>query len=412
MTRWDSLWVNANLATLGVTGERYGAVEHGALAIKSGEIAWLGPATDLPGDPADADHVHDAAGAWITPGLVDCHTHLVFGGDRSAEFELRLEGATYEEIARAGGGIRSTVAATREASEDGLFQSAARRLERLMAEGVTTVEIKSGYGLETETELKMLRVARRLGRELPVTVQTTHLGAHALPAEYESAREDYVQLVCHEMIPAAAEAGLADAVDAFCEGIGFSPEECARVFEVGRRHGLSVRIHADQLSDLGGAALAARFGARSADHLEYTSDAGVRAMAEAGTVAVLLPGAFYFIRETRLPPVAALRQAGVPMALATDANPGSSPLTSILLTLNLACTLFRLTPEEALAGVTRHAARVLGMEDRIGTLEVGKQADLAVWDVSHPGELAYWMGANPLRVVVKGGRITRHGHTP
>jgi len=407
MPRWDSLWVNANLATLAATGERYGAVEHGALAIKNGEIAWLGPVADLPGDPSDADRVNDAGGAWITPGLVDCHTHLVFGGDRSAEFEQRLEGATYEEIARAGGGIRSTVMATREASEDELFQSASRRLEGLLAEGVTTVEIKSGYGLETETELKMLRVARRLGRELPVTVQTTHLGAHALPAEYEGAREDYVRLVCQEMIPAAAEAGLADAVDAFCEGIGFTADECARVFEAGRRNGLAVRIHADQLSDLGGAALAARFGARSADHLEYTSEAGVRAMADSGTVAVLLPGAFYFLREDRLPPLATFREAGVPVALATDANPGSSPLTSILLTLNLACTLFRLTPEEALAGVTRHAARVLGMEDHIGTLEVGKQADLAVWDVAHPGELAYWMGTNPLRAAVKGGRVTR-----
>ena len=406
MPRWDDLWVNVNLATLEDTGERYGAVPRGALAVRSGRIDWLGPAADLPGGSSEATRVHDCGGGWMTPGLIDCHTHLVFGGNRSAEFEARLEGATYEEIARGGGGILSTVRATREADETALFGAAVRRLDRLMAEGVTTVEIKSGYGLEPETELRMLRVARRLGRERPVTVRTTHLGAHALPPEFAHDRAGYVRLVAEEMIPQAAQEGLADAVDAFCEGIGFDPEECSIVLEAGRRHGLARRLHADQLSDLGGGALAARLGARSADHLEYASEASVRAMAGAGTAAVLLPGAYYVLRETRSPPVDAFRAAGVPLVLATDANPGSSPLLSILLTLNLGCTLFGLTPEEALAGVTRHAAAVLEMDQEVGTLAVGKRADLAVWDVEHPGELAYWMGANPLTARVKGGRVT------
>lgn len=412
MTRWDALWVNANLATMVAGGGRYGAVERGAIAVKDGRIAWVGAEADLPGARDEAAQVHDAGGGWITPGLVDCHTHLVFAGDRANEFEARLEGATYEEIARAGGGILSTVAATRAATEERLFESAAARLLRLRQEGVTTVEIKSGYGLDSESELAMLRVARRLGRELPLTVRTTHLGAHALPPEFQGRPDEYVHLVADEMIPRAAEQGLADAVDAFCEGIGFTTEQCARVFEAGARAGLDLRLHADQLSDRGGAALAARFGARSADHLEYTSAEGVRAMAAAGTTAVLLPGAFYFIRETRLPPVQAFRDAGVPMALATDANPGSSPLLSLLLTLNLACTLFRLTPEESLTGVTRHAARVLGLLSEIGTLEAGKRADLAVWNVDHPSQLAYWMGANPLADVIRGGVSVRPEPAP
>ncbi len=412
MARWDALWVNANLATMTRSGRPYGAIENGALAVSDGRIAWVGPEVELPGGGGQAAAVHDAGGGWITPGLIDCHTHLVFGGDRSREFEMRLEGASYEEIARRGGGIVSTVEATRKASESELFLLAADRLGRLQLEGVTTVEIKSGYGLDPESELKMLRVIRRLAEELSVTVQATHLGAHALPPEFAGRPDDYVDLVVHEMIPQAVALGLVDAVDAFCEGIGFSPEQCARVFEAGRAAGLAVRLHADQLSDLGGAALAARFGARSADHLEYTSSAGVRAMASAGTTAVLLPGAYYFIRETRLPPVQAFRDAGVPIALATDANPGSSPLLSILLTLNLGCTLFRLTPEEALAGVTRHAAGVLALAPEIGTLEAGKRADLAVWDVGHPGELAYWMGQNLLVEVVRGGQVLRLGPEP
>jgi imidazolonepropionase len=399
---WDALWTNAKVATL--RGGGYAALVPGAVAAQGGRIAWVGPVTDLPGRPdALAREVHDLGGRWITPGLIDCHTHLVYAGSRAHEFEQRLQGATYEEIARAGGGIASTVAATRAASEDELADASSRRLGRLLEEGVTTIEIKSGYGLRTDAELKQLRVARRLAALVPVTVRTTLLGAHAVPPEYKGRADDYVDLVCDEMLPAVAKAGLADAVDAFCEGIGFSPAQTARVFERAGAVGLPVKLHADQLSELGGAALAARFGALSADHLEYTNEAGVRAMAAAGTVAVLLPGAFYFLRETRLPPVQSLRDHRVPIAVSTDCNPGSSPLTSILLTLNLACTLFRLTPEEALAGVTRHAARALGMAGTHGTIEVGKACDLAIWDVGEPAELAYAMGANPLIAVVKDG---------
>jgi imidazolonepropionase len=407
MARWDAVWLNANLATMSVNGEPYGAIRNGALATNDGRVTWLGPREDMPGDPDTAGVVHDMEGAWITPGLVDCHTHLVFGGDRSDEFEARLEGASYEDIARAGGGILSTVRATRAADEEVLYDTASQRLDRLLAEGVTTVEIKSGYGLETEAEIKMLRVARRLGLERPVTVQTTLLAAHALPDEFLGRRDAYVDLVVEEMIPRGVHEGLADAVDAFCEGIAFSPKECARVLQAARGHGLGLRLHADQLGDSGGAALAASLGAWSADHLEYTSTDGVRAMARAGTVAVLLPGAYYFLGEERRPPVAAFRRAGVPMAIATDANPGSSPLTSLLLALNMACILFRLTPEEALAGVTRNAARALGMAGEVGVLEVGARADLAVWDIRHPGELSYWMGRNPLLAVVKSGTVVR-----
>ncbi len=403
---WDGLWTNAKIATL--RGGRYGALVPGAVAAQGGKIAWVGTVPDLPGRPDGlAREVHDLRGRWITPGLIDCHTHLVYAGSRAHEFELRLQGATYEEIARAGGGIVATVAATREASEDDLVDGASRRLRRLLDEGVTTIEIKSGYGLRTDAELKQLRAARRLGAAAPVTVRTTFLGAHALPPEHRGRADDYVALVCDEMLPAVAGARLADAVDAFCEGIGFSPQQTARVFERARALGLPVKLHADQLSDLGGAALAARFGALSADHLEYTSEAGVRAMAATGTVAVLLPGAFYFLRETKLPPVQQLRDHRVPIAVSTDCNPGSSPLTSILLTLNLACTLFRLTPEEALAGVTCHAARALGMADTHGTVEVGKACDLAIWDVGEPAELAYAMGANPCAGVVKEGVVQK-----
>jgi imidazolonepropionase len=350
----DCVWLNANLATLRAGGAPYGEIRDGALAATVGRISWVGARRDW---TASARRELDARGAWITPGLVDCHTHLVHAGNRAQEFELRLKGASYEEIARAGGGIVSTVRATRAADESELFGSAARRLRQWLAEGVAVVEIKSGYGLDAAAEFKMLRVARALGERLPLTVKTTFLGAHAVPEEYKGRSDDYVALVCGEMLPEAARQGLADAVDAFCEGIAFSPAQTARVFEAAKRLGLPVKLHADQLSDSGGAALAARYGALSADHLEYASEAGVAAMACAGTVAVLLPGAFYFLREKRLPPGDALRRHGVPIALATDNNPGSSPLTSLLLAMNLGCTLFRLTPEEALAGVTREGAR-------------------------------------------------------
>jgi imidazolonepropionase len=395
------LWTNARLATM--TGaEPYGAVEDGVVAAREGRIVYAGPRRDAPA--FDAAETIDCEGRWITPGLIDCHTHLVHGGDRAHEFELRLQGATYEEIARAGGGILSTVAATRAASEDALFASADRRLSALLAEGVTTVEIKSGYGLEQEAELKQLRVARRIGRERPVTVRTSFLGAHAIPPEYKGRSAEYAALVAGPMLDAVAAEGLADAVDAFCEGIAFSVAESKAVFEAARAKGLAIKLHAEQLSNLGGAKLAAEMGALSADHLEHLDEAGVAAMAKAGTVAVVLPGAFYFLRETQKPPIALLRAHGVAIALATDANPGSSPLTSPLLVLNMACTLFRLTPEEALAGMTRNAAEALGLQDEVGTLEAGKRCDLAIWDIERPAELAYRIGFNPLHARIWNGQ--------
>ncbi len=392
-----------------VAGEEpYGAIRDAVLATRDGRIAWLGKAVDAPSElVANAAQTLDAAGGWATPGLIDCHTHLVFGADRAHEFEMRLQGASYEDIARAGGGILSTVKATRAASEDELFASASARLATLLAHGVTSVEIKSGYGLDVGSELRMLRVARRLAEEHPVAVSTTLLAAHALPPEFETDRDAYLSLVCDEMIPAVAAEGLADAVDAFCEGIAFTREECARVFEAGARHGLAVRLHADQLSDLGGAALAAEHGARSADHLEYASEAGVQAMAEAGVTAVVLPGAFYFLGGGQAPPIEAFRRNGVPIAVATDLNPGSSPVASPLAAMNMACVLFGLTPEEALAGMTRNAAPVLGDAGDLGTLEVGSRADLAVWSVDRPAELSYWVGSNPCRAVVQDGVLTR-----
>ena len=405
---WDSLWTNGRFATMRANGTPYGAIESAALAVKDGRIAWLGPMADLKGEPRSAAReVHNLGGRWVTPGFVDCHTHIVYGGDRAHEFELRLGGATYEEIARAGGGIRSTVTATRAASEESLIESADKRIAALQAEGVTVVEIKSGYGLDVETEMKMLRAARAVGRRRPVTVRTSFLGAHALPPEYEGRADAYIDMVVGSMLPAVAAAGVADAVDAFCEKIAFTPAQTERLFAAAARLNLRVKLHADQLSDLGGAALAARFRALSADHLEYTSDAGIAAMAAAGTVAVLLPGAFYFLREKQLPPIEKLRAAKVPIAIATDSNPGSSPVTSILLMLNMACTLFRLTPEQALAGVTRHAAQALGLSGSHGTLEAGRMADFAVWDVERPGELAYRIGFNPCSVVVQAGQPIR-----
>ena len=392
---WDQLWIDVHLATMRPGGLPYGTIEHGALAIAGDRIAWLGTTSELPGRPdALAKVVHDGGGRWMTPGLIDCHTHLIFGGDRAREFELRLGGATYEEIARAGGGIVSTVKATREASEEALLASARERLRGFLAEGVSTIEVKSGYGLNTADELKMLRVARRLGHGLPISVVTSFLGAHAVPTEFAGRQGAYVDLVCDEMMPAVASSGLADAVDAFCETIAFTPAETERIFAAAQRHGLRVKLHADQLSDLGGSALAARFGALSADHIEYASEDSVRAMAGSGTVAVLLPGANFFLRERQMPPVEALRRHGVPIAIASNCNPGSSPVTSLLLMLAMASTLFRLTPEEALAGVTRNAARALGLEDR-GVLAPGMRADLALWDIVQPAELSYWLGRNP-----------------
>jgi imidazolonepropionase len=401
MGRFDAIWLNARLATM-APGSPYGAIEDGAIAVRDGRVAWVGPRAELDSDAGAT--IHDASGRWITPGLIDCHTHLVFGGDRAEEFELRLNGASYEEIARAGGGIRSTVAKTRAASEEQLYQSARKRLTTLIAGGVTTVEIKSGYGLDVESECKMLRVARRLGETLPVTVKTSFLGAHALPEDYAGRSADYIALVAGPMLERVAAEGLADAVDVFAETIAFTREEAAAVFRAARRHGLPVKLHADQLSDQGGAALAAEFGALSAEHLEHASDEGIAAMGRAGTVAVLLPGAFYFLRETKLPPIAAMRAHGVPIAIATDCNPGSSPALSLPLMTNMACTLFRLTPEEALAGVTRNAARALGLADR-GVLTAGKVADFVLWDIAHPAELSYWIGGNPAHAVVRGGAI-------
>jgi len=402
--RCDRVWSNARLATMSPDQPGLGEVLDGVVACRDGRIVYAGPAAGAP-DLA-ADETIDCQGRWITPGLIDCHTHLVFGGDRSAEFEQRLAGASYEQIAKAGGGIVSTMKATRAASEEGLVAATLPRLDALIAEGVTTVEVKSGYGLRLADELKMLRAARALSSRRPVGVQATFLGAHALPPEFAGDADGYIDLVCKEMIPAVAEAGLADAVDAFCEGIGFSHRQTRRVFEAAQAHDLPVKLHAEQLSNLHGAALAAEFGALSADHLEYLDEAGVAAMARARarTAAVLLPGAYYFTRETRLPPIEALRAAGVPMAIATDCNPGTSPTTSLLLTMNMAATLFRMTVVECIAGVTREAAAALGLGREIGTLETGKSCDLAIWDIERPAELVYWLGRNCLYSRVWRGR--------
>ncbi|HZV85867.1 MAG TPA: imidazolonepropionase [Brevundimonas sp.] len=386
----DLRLTECRLATMVEGGAPYGAIEDGAVLIADGRIAWVGPRAELP--PHTAARSEALGGRWVTPGLIDCHTHLVFGGDRSGEFEQRLGGATYEEIARAGGGIVSTMAATRAASEDQLYASALTRLEGLKASGVTTVEIKSGYGLDRDAELKMLRVARRIGREGGVRVSTSYLGLHAVPPEHQVDRAAYVDLAIDDILPAAHAEGLVDAVDAYCEPIAFSGPEVARLFEKARALGLPVKLHADQLSDGGGAALAARYGALSADHVEHSTETGVRAMAGAGVVAVLLPGAFLMLRETKQPPVDLLRRCGVAMAVATDCNPGTSPVASMTAALNLACVQFRLTPEEALAGATRVAAKALGLEGECGVIAAGMAADLAVWDIERPAELCYWLG--------------------
>ncbi|WP_290884500.1 imidazolonepropionase [Hoeflea sp.] len=381
----------------------YGLVEQGAVAIAEGRIAWAGPEADLPAEFRDRDTL-DLEGRVVTPALVDCHTHVVHGGNRAREFEMRLEGASYEEVARAGGGIVSTVSATRAASEVELLAGAIARVDAMIAEGVATLEIKSGYGLDIDTELKMLRVARAVASQRPVRVRTSYLGAHATPPEYKGRPDAYIDEVCIPGLEAAHAAGLADAVDGFCEGIAFSPEQIARVFDKAKSLGIPVKLHAEQLSNLGGAQLAAGYGALSADHLEYANEQDAEAMARSGTVAVILPGAYYTLRETTAPPIAAFRAHGVPMAVATDCNPGSSPMASLLLSMNMACTLFRMTPEEALAGVTVNAARALGLEDS-GRIRPGLRADLAIWDIEHPAELAYRIGFNPLWKRIFGGTV-------
>ncbi|AZO47569.1 MAG: imidazolonepropionase [Mesorhizobium sp.] len=398
------LWRNARLATMAEGAPGLGIAERGAVVARDGLITYAGPEADLPAALAQGADITDCEGRWVTPGLVDCHTHLVYAGNRANEFEMRLAGATYEEVAKAGGGIVSSVKSLRSASEDELVAQTLPRLDALIAEGVTTIEVKSGYGLDVDNEKKSLRAARRLGDKRSVTVRTTCLAAHALPPEAKGDKDAFIDLVASEIMPAVAAEGLADAIDGFCEGIAFSPEQMARVFDKAKTLGLPVKLHADQLSNLHGAELAARYGALSADHLEYTDEAGAAAMARAGTVATILPGAYYFIRETKRPPVELFRRHGVKMAVATDSNPGTSPLTSLLLTMNMAATLFGLTVEECLAGVTREAARALGLLENTGTLEAGKSADLAIWDIERPAELVYRMGFNPLHARIWRGQ--------
>jgi imidazolonepropionase len=403
---WDQIWIGANIATMVAGADAYGNLKDAALAVKGERIAWIGPAAEGALKAAALGvPVEDAHGLWMTPGLIDCHTHLVYGGNRVEEFEKRLCGVSYEDIARAGGGIQSTVQATRAATHDELHAAAAIRAQRLMSEGVTTIEVKSGYGLELDSERRLLEVARDLGTELPVSIKKTFLGLHALPREYAADRQEFVHKVCGPWLESLAAAGLVDAVDAFCENIAFSTQETAQLLRAAKRLGLPAHVHAGQLSDMGAAELAAEWGALSADHLEYLSAAGARSLAAAGTVAVLLPTAYFTLRQTTPPPVDLLREAGVALAVATDCNPGSSPCTSILLALNMACTLFGLTPQEALSGVTRHAARALGALADIGTLEVGKRADVAFWRIDRPAELCYGLGANPCVKVLQAGEL-------
>jgi imidazolonepropionase len=400
--RCDRIWRNARLATMAPGREGLGVIDEGMVACRDGLITYAGPAARAPA-ALDALEVIDCHGRWITPGLIDCHTHLVYAGDRAQEFEQRLNGATYEAIARAGGGIRSTVNATRAASEQQLIAAALPRLDALLAEGVTTIEIKSGYGLALEHERKQLRAARALEKERAIRVRTTFLGAHALPPEFEGRADDYITEVSARMLPALVDEGLVDAVDAYCETIGFTREQTRRVFDAAKLAGVRVKLHAEQLSNSHGAQVAAAYRALSADHLEHVDEAGIRAMAAAGTVAVLLPGAFHFLRDTHVPPIAALRAAGIPLAIATDSNPGTSPLTSLLMAMNFAATLFRMTVEECLLGVTRAAAQALDLQDETGTLEAGKRCDLAIWDIERPAELVWRMGFNPLHARVWSG---------
>ncbi|MDY0917275.1 imidazolonepropionase [Pseudomonas viridiflava] len=394
-----TLWKNCHIATM--AHGKYSIIEDAAIVTSGAYIEWIGPQDQV--EETDYENCTDLGGAWVTPGLIDCHTHTVFGGNRSGEFEQRLQGVSYADIAAAGGGIASTVRATRAATEDELYISAERRLRHLLKDGVTTVEMKSGYGLDLENERKLLRVIRRLGNTQPVTVRSTCLAAHALPPEYADRGDDYIHHICNEMLPALAAEGLVDAVDAFCEYLAFSPAQVEQVFITAGQLGLPVKLHAEQLSSLGGSSLAARYKALSADHLEFMTEDDVIAMAASGTVAVLLPGAYYFLRETQLPPMDALRKHGVPIAISTDMNPGTSPGLSLRLMLNMACTLFRMTPEEALAGVTLNAAKALGMGDTHGSLEVGKTADFVAWDIERPADLAYWLGGDLDK------RVVRHG---
>jgi imidazolonepropionase len=401
---WQSLYINVNLATMTDGGQSYGEITEAALAVNDGKIVWLGKMIDLPDYDDRHVEVIDGQGQWLTPGLIDCHTHLVYGGNRANEFEMRLQGKSYQEIAAAGGGIAATVKATRTASESELFDKALPRLIALHNQGVTTIEVKSGYGLDTFNEIKMLKVAEQLANALPVTIKRTFLGAHALPVEYKGRADDYLELVCDEMIPRVAQENLADAVDVFCEGIGFDLKQTERVFSAARQHGLPVKVHAEQLSNLGATELAAKYNALSSDHIEFLDEAGIIAMKESNMTAVLLPGAFYFLRETELPPIALLRKHQVPMAVATDANPGTSPLHNIQLMLNMACTLFKLTPAEELAGVTCYGAQALGLSKSKGQLAIGFDADIALWDISQPAELCYQFGVNPLKALLKSGR--------
>ena len=406
---WDSLWVDVHLATMEPDGG-YGEIKNGAIAVRDGRIAWVGEQAALP-HGHEARHIHLGEGRWLTPGLIDCHTHIIHAGNRSDEFEARLNGVPYEQIARHGGGIMSSVRATRSTDMAGLIKAATPRIKSLLAEGVTTIEIKSGYGLQFLAEANMLRAARALGTLLPINVRTSFLGAHALPPEFAERPNDYLTAVCEEMLPALHEQGLVDAVDAFCETIAFSPAQVTRLFDKAQALGLPVKLHAEQLSNQGGAQLVAHYGGLSADHLEWLSEDGARAMAKAGTVAVMLPGAFYFLRETHMPPVQLLRDLGVRMAVATDCNPGTSPMPSMLAAMNLACTLFRMTPVEALVGSTRHAAAALGLSDELGTLTVGKRADFALWNIDRPADLPYALGFNPCTGVVNAGVLRRpHVH--
>ncbi|WP_153912934.1 imidazolonepropionase [Shewanella sp. TC10] len=403
---WDHVWIDVNIATMDPTNSAaYGAITDAALAVKDGKIAWVGPRRDLPEFDVFDIPVYRGKGGWLTPGLIDAHTHLVFAGSRANEFEMRLEGASYEDIARAGGGIISTVKACREADEAELFELGRQRLNALAKEGVTTVEIKSGYGLDTETEIKLLKVARELGKHHHVDVKTTFLGAHAIPPEFKDNVEGYVDLVINQMLPAVIEQGLADAADVFCENIAFNLDQTERVLTAAKDAGLEIKLHAEQLSNMGGSAMAAKLGAKSVDHIEYLDEAGVKALAASGTCATLLPGAFYFLRETQMPPIELLRKHQVPIVVASDFNPGSSPICSTLLMLNMACTLFRLTPEEALKGITINAAKALGVEQNLGVIAAGMQADFCLWDITTPAQLAYSYGVNPCKEVVKNGQL-------
>jgi len=404
---FDTLFINANLATMNPQiVAPYGTITDAALGVKDGRIAWLGRRADIPN--YEAGKIYDCENAWLTPGLVDCHTHLVFGGNRASEFELRLQGASYAKIAKSGGGIVSTVNATRKTSKDDLYRQAELRVCAMGKKGVTTIEIKSGYGLDIETEIKMLEVAQMLAAKNNMRIQKTFLGAHALPLEYKDRPDAYIDLVCHEILPEIARRKLADAVDGFCENIAFSVAQIRRVFEAAKKHGLAIKLHAEQLSNQGGAKLAAEFGALSADHLEYIDEAGVMAMAKAGTIAVLLPGAFYYLKETQKPPIDLFEKHGVPMALATDFNPGSSPISSPRLIMNMACTLFGLTPEQALTAITLNGARALGLDGETGSLAAGKSADIAIWKIQHPAELCYWVGDDDSHARVYQGKFMKN----